>query len=139
MLTLKDIKAAIISRLDNLGIEVTERDVKEGFVRPSFFVHLDNVIKSPSGDEQIRRQITVRIYYFPSSRYEYADEILDIQENLESVFAAKLVVADRYLNINEVESFITDGVLQFYFNIAYEEGKEVSDAEFMEILHIKEG
>ncbi|WP_427340647.1 phage tail terminator family protein [Caloranaerobacter sp. DY30410] len=142
MITLKDLKIAINSLISsNFTAEVTSRDIREGFKRPSFFVELDNIKKSPAGEDQINRELTVRIYYFPSSRYQYNVEILEVQEKLEEVFDTKLKVQDRYFNIDEVESIVTDGVLQFYFDIRYEEGREVSDAELaelMENLYIKE-
>ncbi|QEK13725.1 hypothetical protein FQB35_15465 (plasmid) [Crassaminicella thermophila] len=139
MITLKDIKKAINSLISaNFTAEITSRDIKEGFKRPSFFVEFDNVKKSPAGEDQINRELTVRIYYFPSNRYQYSVEILEVQEKLEEVFDTKLKVQDRYFNIDEVESIVTDGVLQFYFDIRYEEGREIPDAELMENLYIKE-
>lgn len=139
MITLKDIKIAINNLISaNFTAEVTSRDIKEGFKRPSFFVELDNVKRSPAGEEQIERKLTVRIYYFPSSRYQYNVEILEVLEKLEEVFDTKLKVQDRYFNIDEVESIVIDGILQFYFDIQYEEGREVPDVELMENLYIKE-
>lgn len=139
MITLKDIKKAINNLIsDNFTAEITSRDINEGFDRPSFFVEFDNIKKSLAGEEQIQRELTVRIYYFPSSRYQYSIEILDIQEKLEEIFSAKLSVSDRFLNIDEVESIVTDGILQFYFDIRYEEGIEITDTELMENLYIKE-
>ncbi|ABR48573.1 hypothetical protein Amet_2419 [Alkaliphilus metalliredigens QYMF] len=139
MITLKDIKIAITTRLKNtLDIEITSKDIKEGFKRPSFFIQLDNIRKSAAGVDQVKRELTVRIYYFPSDRYQYSIEILDIQEQLEEIFDTKLKVIDRYLNIDEIESITTDGVLQLYFDIAYEEGREIDEVEVMEELYLKE-
>lgn len=84
----------------------------------------------------IKRSITIRIYYCADKENYY--EIFNVQEKLETIFDNKLKVLDRYFNIDEVETVITDGVLQFYFDIEYEEGKEYEEAENMENLYIKE-
>jgi hypothetical protein len=139
MITLKDIKTAVVSKLNaNFTQEVQSSDVKEGFSRPSFFVELDNATSS-STEEQKHRGLTVRIYYFPSDKNKNSIEILDTQEALENAFDLKLPVLDRKLTINETESVTTDGVLTFSFDIEYEEGKVIADAPLMGALDIKEG
>ncbi|TCO69503.1 phage tail terminator family protein [Marinisporobacter balticus] len=139
MITLKDIKIAINSLISaNFTAEINSRDIEEGFKRPSFFVEFDNSKRSPTGEEQINRKLTVRTYFFPSNRYKHSIEILEIQEKLEEVFDIKLKVLDRYFNIDEVETVVSDGVLQFYFDIQYEEGRDIPDADLMENLYIKE-
>jgi hypothetical protein len=137
MITYKDIKAAVVRKLnDEFGIEIQSSDVSEGFVRPSFFVSFDNQSKSSTLD-QFERSMTIRINYFPSDRYEYALEILNITEKLETIFDLKLPVLERQFNINEVQSVVTDGVLEFSFDIEYSEGKEAEEAEKMQELEIE--
>jgi hypothetical protein len=156
MITYKDIKKAINTKLSQeFGIEINSRDVQEGFNRPSFFVQLENSVRS--GDEtQVHKALTVRIYYFPTDRYEYSIEVLDVQEQLESIFELKLRVMDRFFNINESESVTSDGILNFSFDIEFYDGREfdglenlpdeIVDEEFykqhpiekMEILDIEE-
>ncbi|MEH7389652.1 phage tail terminator family protein [Bacillus sp. JJ1474] len=139
MITYRDIKTAIVKKLDDeFEIEIQSTDVIEGFHRPSFFVSFDNQNKSSNLD-QIERSLTIRINYFPSDRYEYALEILDITEKLETVFDLKLPVLDRLININEVQSVVTDGVLEFSFDIEFFDGKEVEEAEKMQELEIVRG
>jgi hypothetical protein len=139
MITLKDIKTAVVSVLNsNFTQEVQSSDVKEGFKRPSFFVELDNATSS-STEEQKHRGLTIRIYYFPSDRNKNSIELLDIQEALENAFDLKLTVLDRKFTINETESETTDGVLTFSFDIEYEEGKVIAVVPLMDSLDIKEG
>ena len=123
MITYKDIKIAINTRLKTLGIEITSRDVTEGFKRPSFFVQLDNSVRS-ADENQVYKSMTVEIYYFPSDRYEYSVEVLDIQERLENLFDLKLPIKDRLINIDEANTIITDGVLNFSFELAFYDGRE---------------
>ena len=138
MITYKDIRIAVNRQLSKTGIRINSRDVQEGFIRPSFFVQLDNV--SRSGNEtQIERSMTVRIYYFPSDRYEYSIEALETQEILEDLFDLKLPVRDRLFNVEEFNTFLNDGVLNCQFDIDFYDGrkkvwKTEEDAEH-ELLH----
>lgn len=136
MLTLKQIKLAINNMILEKfpDIEIISRDVSEGFVRPSFHVMFDNI------DRDTRfyvseRSMTVRIYYFPSDRYEYSLEILDIQDSLESIFNLNLEVEDRVITINETRGQQIDGVLEFEFDFDFVESNEREDkGELMEEL-----
>jgi hypothetical protein len=136
MITYKNIKIAVNTLLKNkFGVEINSNDLKEGFKRPSFFVSFDNFLRS-STEEQVQKSLTIRIYYFPTDRYNYSVELLDIQESLESLFDLKLEVLDRKFNINEASTVVTDGVLEFSFDIEFKEGKDIPDAPLMEKLEI---
>jgi len=90
MITYIDIKKAINSNLiKKFNIEVNSKDISEGFVRPSFFVEFLNPIRWSSAD-QIHKSFSVQIYYFPTDRYDYSLEILDVQGQLENLFDLKL-------------------------------------------------
>lgn len=118
MITYKDIRFAINQRLKTTGVPVNSRDVSEGYKRPSFFVQLNNVGRS--GDEnQVHKSMTVQIYYFPTDRYEYAIEVLEMQEKLEELFDLKLPVKDRLFNVDEYNSFVNDGVLNAMFDMEF--------------------
>ena len=118
MITYKDIKIAVNRQLKKTGIEINSSDVEEGFNRPSFFVQLDNANRA-GNESQVERSLTVRIYYFPSDRYEYAIEVLEMQETLEELFDLKLAVKDRYLNVDELTTFMNDGVLNCSFDMQF--------------------
>jgi len=144
MITYKDIKIAVNGLLSRqFEVDINSNDVKEGFLRPSFFVQFNDSIRS-STVYQIEKSLTVRIHYFPSDRYDYSIELLDIQEQLEGLFDLKLPVKDRKINIIEVECVITDGVLVFSFEIEFSEGREIEyganpNTELMQKLDIKKG
>lgn len=124
MITYKDIKKAINSLLTNkFAIDINSNDVKEGFIRPSFFVQLENSNRS-SDESQVHKSLTVQIYYFPSDRHKYSIEVMEVQEQLENLFDLKLKVLDRFFNIDDTNATTTDGVLSFSFDIAFYEGRE---------------
>lgn len=124
MITLKDIRIAINWQLDKTGIEINSRDVREGFNTPSFFVQFNNVNRSGT-ESQVKRDLIVSIYYFPTDRYEYAIEVLDMQEKLGNLFDLKLRVKDRFLNVEEFQTFFNDGVLNATFDIAFDDARDV--------------
>lgn len=123
MITYKDIHIAINNRLKTTGIEVSSRDVSEGFARPSFHVQLGNINHS-GNSEQVHKSLIVQIYFFPTDRYEYAIEVLDMQETLQSLFDLKLPVKDRYFNVNELFLNTTDGILNCSFDLEFEHGRK---------------
>lgn len=134
MITYKDVKLAINNKLlGAFDVEITSKDIKEGFNRPSFFVDFDNMARS-STEEQVSKEFTVRIYYFPRNRYEYSIEVLEVQEELEELFELKLEVLDRKFNVMETISEIVDGVLVFSFDIQFYDGKELEEAPYMKEL-----
>lgn len=135
MITLKDIRIAVNKQLNKTGIEINSRDVEEGFKRPSFFVQFNNVGRHGT-ETQIERMLSVNVYYFPSDRYEYAIEVLEMEETLGDLFDLKLPVRDRLLNVDEFNTFLNDGVLNCSFDIEFYDGrkaeKEFIDEEFRE-------
>lgn len=130
MLTLKQIKKAIndvlIAKFP--AIPVQSNDVKEGFARPSFFVRLEDITRD-SRLYVAERSMTVRIYFFPSDRNEYAIELLDTQDSLEQSFDLTLTVEDRHITIGQTSAVEVDGVLQFEFDFSYLESKIAEPTE----------
>jgi hypothetical protein len=65
LIILKDIKLAINNLIEATfpEIEISSKDIKEGFARPSFFVDFETTSKH-STDEQIIRELQVIIYSF---------------------------------------------------------------------------
>lgn len=118
MITYKDIRIAINNQLIKTSIDINSRDVTEGFNRPSFFVQLDNARRFAT-EIQVQREISVYIYYFPTDRYEYDLENLEMQEVLEGLFNMKLAVKDRLFNIDNFSTNTTDGVLYCRFDLEF--------------------
>lgn len=139
MVTFKDIRKAIVEQLKKTGVTINSHDVRKGFERPSFFIQFTNNERS-ADETQIQKSLTVSIYYFPSDEYEYAIEMLDMQETLGELFDLKLPVKDRSLNIIGFNAFVNDGVLNCIFDIsAFEYGKEMEEVEPMESIDFQRG
>lgn len=120
MTTLKDIDKAITQLITKQfpSIDIQESDVEEGFPRPSFFITYDNI-----GSEDYlyvkEQQLTVRIFYFPSDQYAYQLEVMDMIEQLNSLFSLNFSVGDRVFTIESKDSQIVDKVLEFEFDFTY--------------------
>lgn len=140
MLKLEEIMAQINLELSVLGIEINENDAREGFTRPSFFVKFDATYRTDY-KEGFLREITTLIYYFPSDRYKYQIEVLDIQQKVEDILRKGFNVKDRVLHIvDDIGSEVIDGVLQMAFGLQFYDVPDDPDETFvpMEELYLDE-
>lgn len=137
MITWKKIKIAINDRLkQKFNVPINGNDISEGFKKPSFFVEFDEM-RQEGLLTQTEKSAIVRIYYFPVTEGSASVEILDMMEQLGNTFDMKLSVEDRLLNITEPRFTVADSVLQFEFDISFEDGRvEDDEHELMEELDI---
>lgn len=129
MLTYKQIAASVTAKLTAQfpAIPVLAEDVEEGsgggFERPSFKVLFDGV----SRDEMLynsKRSVTIRIYFFPTSLYNYSMEFLDTLDGLEQAFNLNLAIQDRILTLDntrnqEIGEATQTKVLEFDFDLRW--------------------
>ena len=135
-----EIHSAIVKKLEeNTGVEVLSVD--EGITRPSFFISLDNIKASDFMREALDREITVRIYYFPSTIDNNKIELLNMQDKLNEIFLEDNLIKvneDMNIEVDELEFNIIDKVLHCYFDIRLSEDySRVDDTPAMEELQIE--
>ncbi len=119
MVKLEQIMTAINAQLLTLGVEINENDVKQGFDRPSIFVKFDTSYRTDY-QHSFLRELTILIYYFPSDRYRYQIEVMDMQQKIEALFKTGLEVEDRYIKIaGDTEADVNEGVLQMSFELSF--------------------
>lgn len=84
------------------------------------------------------RSVTVRIYFFAPDRNKYSIPNLKMQEILENAFIDGLQVNESFfIDIEDVESEVVDGVLVCSFDLYYvEELPNTDTSEIMEILNL---
>ncbi|SET55570.1 hypothetical protein SAMN05660297_02748 [Natronincola peptidivorans] len=141
MLTLQGIMKAINTKLKNkFNIEINDNDVKKGFDRPSFFVKFDNLSKTDY-QYMFERRLTVRIYFFPTNRHKYQIEVLEVQQDIETLFHLGLKVEERFVKIvDDIQSEVIDGVLMITFDLSYSDSSyEEDEYEKMEELNLNAG
>lgn len=140
---LKQIAIAINQKLKRTfpHIEINAKDIREGFQRPSFFVDFENTTLQQQSTRRIDRTIHCIIYFFPTDRYQYKIEMLEVQEKLEDALRDELVVGNYCLYMGEIHADKVDGVLQIGFDIVYttisDPIGEDAGLEDMEQLHYK--
>lgn len=122
MLSLVNIKKAIVAKLKTLDVNVIANEIKSGFKKPAFFVQI-----MPIGDETdisiSTSTVTINIHYFSKEKTEI--ENLKMLDKLKKIFINKLEVEDRVLTLYEKRYDIDDNVLQFKFDIRYTESAYV--------------
>ena len=143
-ITLKELALAINQQIIQAfpSIPITTKDIKEGFSRPSFYVDFDSFRASKPGTRRTEKNNRVTIYFFPTDRYQYKLETLEVQEGLQAAFIDRLVI-DESLSLitGETTGEVVDGVLQFEINLEYIEIENVDLADevlpYMEELNYK--
>ena len=132
MITPTTIKATVNRLLKNTfpNVPVISQNVEEGFKQPSFTVRLEDYT-ADSIQESLEQSMTVRVFYFPNfSDTEYHIDILDKQFKIARAFGNKLYVEDRALNVTEPSVTIVDGVIDFSFDLLFEQYDEANDPEY---------
>ncbi len=121
MITLKELKTTIneVIKAKFPTIEINSNDISEGFARPSFFTDFDFTYRRDYLGSFIR-EVTVTIYYFPTNRNKYKDEVLEKQDAIEDAIRKGFEVKGRHLHImNNIESEVIDKILQVSFELEY--------------------
>ena len=123
MLSIIDIKKAIVTKLKVFDINIVANDIRSGFEKPAFFVQL-----MPIGEEV--NTLTANIHYFSKGKTDL--ENLKMIDELKKVFVNKLEVNDRTLVITDKRYDTDENVLQFMFDIRYTEEVYRDDASVHE-------
>lgn len=138
-----EIHKSIVNKLKSKlpTIKVTSEDVTEGFVRPSFFLSLDEMKASDFMNTSLDRNMTVRIYYFSTTIDKNKVELLKVQDDIQDLFLTDNVIkVTDYLSveIQEIEFSVVDKVLHCYFDVMLSEDyNRVDNTPNMEELEVK--
>ena len=101
-----------------VATKVETKDAKKGFSRPSFFTETDNASRGNQNALRSERNLTIRVYYFPTDINKHRIELIEIQDLLERAFMQPLRIKEGFLvGIDETEVEVTDGTLQLSFDI----------------------
>ena len=119
----------------------SQRDITEGFDRPSFFIDLDNIKSSDFMSEARDHSNTARIYYFSSTKDNNKIELLNLQDDLNELFIENnlITVNDNIkFEIEELDFSVVDKVLHCYFDIKISENYErIDTTPVMEELELE--
>lgn len=143
MITLVDIKKSINAVLKTTGYKVYGNEVKEGFIRPCFFVQffpIGSNLLNPATTENL---IMVEIVFFSKDKTDL--ENLKMHDLLQTKFTPVLVVGNRKILISKYRSETNDGVLSIKFDLNYFDESIISinenqkEVPMMEELIIRRG
>ena len=131
MLSIIDIKKAIVTKLKVFDINIVANDIRSGFEKPAFFVQLMPIGEDVNNDISINT-LTANIHYF--SKYKTDLENLKMIDKLKKVFVNKLEVNDRTLVISDKRYDTDENILQFMFDIRYTEEVYRDKTEIFETI-----
>lgn len=118
----------------------SQRDITEGFDRPSFFIDLDNIKSSDFMRTARDHSNTVRIYYFSSTKDNNKIELLNLQDTLSELFIENNLITvneDIKFEVEELEFSIVDKVLHCYFDVKISENyNRIDNTPVMEELEL---
>jgi len=130
MITLVDIKKSInqVLKANFPTIKIYSSDTKEGFTRPSFFTSIIPISFNYDTTNFTSNKLMVVINYFSKNETEL--ENLRMADALKKAYGMTLKVKDRYITLREIKTDITDGVLQFKFDLNFFDGVEITKEEY---------
>ena len=130
MITLVDIKKSInqVLKTNFPDIKLYADEVEEGFTRPSFFTSIIPIIFNYDTTNYSSNKLMVVINYFSENETEL--ENLRMADALKKAYGMTLKVKDRYITLQEIRTDITDGVLQFKFDLNFFDGVEITKEEY---------
>ena len=122
---------------------VCDMDIDEDYPRPSYFIDVEDVATSFVATDYIKESSTIKIVFFANDRYEGFLELLDMKNNLLSMFDDPLYIHDDtteyYVTLHDTDSMLykSDKVLEFTLHadlIQKVERKEIN--RYMEKLDV---
>ena len=125
MITLLEINKAINNKIEHALadsefkiVPIIAGDLSEPIVRPSLKVFLEDGTTGKFNSCMKERTLTVRVYFFATDLKKYKIENTKVQDLIENEFLTPIKVTDTfYIDVDEVESTISDTVLICSFDI----------------------
>ena len=125
MITLLEINKAINNKIKHAladsefsSVPIIASELSEPIVRPSLKVFLEDGTTGKFNSCMKERTLTVRVYFFATDLKKYKIENTKVQDLIENEFLTPIKVTDTfYIDVDEVESTISDTVLICSFDI----------------------
>lgn len=114
------IKALTVNVRHILKVKVNDRDLEEGFDRPSFFIDVDEIDDSELTDEYYYDTYHLELYYFATDSKIGFKELLEVRQKLRAFFSGRIETEEGFgITFDEVTHFINkeDKVLHTTFDV----------------------
>lgn len=131
------IKALTVQCRNLLGCDVNDRDISEGFERPSFFIEVVDFQNEDIGILLRGDTLSISIYYFNEKRETGYLNLLKARELIREMLAQSVQVAEGYsITADEIEEHINKADMSYItnFDVTIYQRREEADAPYMETL-----
>lgn len=140
MVTAVDIIKTLTVRFrELLGCDVNDRDISEGFERPSFFIEIVDFKNEDIGELLRGDTLNIYIYYFNEKRLTGYLDLLKARESIRELLATPLQIVDGYsLTADEIVETINKADMTYItnFDVTIYQPRTEADAPYMEELAI---
>lgn len=140
MVTAVDIiKTLTVRCRELLGCDVNDRDISEGFERPSFFIEIVDFKNEDIGELLRGDTLNIYIYYFNEKRLIGYLDLLKARESIRELLATPLPIVDGYsLTADEIVETINKADMTYItnFDVTIYQPRQEADAPYMEELEI---
>lgn len=128
MVTVKDVKKAIIDKVKSLNIKIYANNTKEGFDTPCVFISIEKY------ENRLENSNTVKKYLDIYIRYIDKDEInqLDVIDKINLLFLRTLEVKDRVFTLHNRNNLFRDDCVELNFDIEFFEEILEPESELIE-------
>ena len=140
MITAVDIiKALTVQCRGLLGCDVNDRDISEGFDRPSFFIEIVDFRNEDIGEGLRGDTLSIYIYYFNERRETGYLNLLKARESIREMLAVPIQITDGYsLTPDDIVETINKADMTYIVNfdaVLYQFRPE-AEGEFMQELEV---
>lgn len=114
------IKALTINIRNILNVKVNDRDIEEGFERPSFYIDVEEISDEQLTTEYYYDTYHLELYYFASDSKIGFKELLGVREKLRNMFSSRIETEQGFgITFDEVKHYINkaDKVLHISFDV----------------------
>ena len=135
---LKAVQNKLISKFPDIEI-VSESDVEEKIVRPSFMVALDGIKATDFMGVCADKEMTLRVFYFSTKAENNKLENLKMLEELEDLFLNRTLNLPNFsIGIEDYDVSFPDKVLEYSMDITFSQDYIIDDkeTELMEDIQI---
>lgn len=131
------IRALTINCRNLLNCDVNDRDISEGFDRPSFFIEVNSFTNGDIGESLRGDTLNISIYYFHEKRVTGYLVLLEAREKLRELLAQPIQITDGFsITADEIEEDINKADMTYItsFDVTINQFREEAEAPYMEKL-----
>lgn len=133
------VKALTVKCRELLGCDVNDRDISEGFTRPSFFIEVVDFNNEDIGEILRGDTLNIYIYYFNEKREIGYLNLLKARESLREMLAMPVSVVDGFsITASDIVETINKADMSYItnFDVTIYQNRPEADAPYMEELAV---